>query len=593
MKKFVVGLLALVGFLAIVAVFGFAVIVMIASSGTPSVPGSLILEIDFEQGVIETIPPDPLAQLMLDDTLSVRSIVEGLERAAHDKRVKGVVARIGGSGITMAHIQEIRDAILRFRESGKPAIAWSETFGEFGPGNGGYYLATAFDEIYMQPSGDIGMTGLIYETMFMRGLYDKLGIELQLDQRHEYKNAMNSYTHRKYTDPHREVMQSIIDSRFDQIVRGIAGTRGLDEATVRDLFDRGPFLGSEALDAGLVDGLAYRDEVYDKLRESVGGTPDLLYLSAYFDRAGSPFRKGTTVAVIHGYGVVTRGDSKFSPLDGSITMGSDTVARAFRAAIDDDQVKAILFRVDSPGGSYVASDTIWRETLRARDAGKPLIVSMGNLAGSGGYFVVMAADHVVAQPGTITGSIGVLGGKMVITGLYEKLGISFDGVSTSENSAQYSTNQPYDEAEYARFQAGLDRIYEDFTSKVAEGRGLDLERVREIAKGRIWTGEQALEIGLVDELGGFLVALDAIRATLGLEPDADLRLKDFPPVEKPWFASFLERAENSNVRSQLLVESLREIQPQMKTLRRMGLLGDPGVLLMPDYQAMEPRFSTP
>ncbi|MDH3629206.1 MAG: signal peptide peptidase SppA [Acidobacteriota bacterium] len=593
MKKFLVGLLAVIGFFSIVAVFGFAVLVLLASSGKPTVPSSVLLEIDFEQGVIETIPPDPLAQLMLDDTMTVPMIVEALEKASDDRRVKGVVARIGGEGIAMAHIQEIRDAVLRFRESGKPAVAWSETFGEFGPGNGGYYLATAFDEIYMQPSGDVGLTGLIYETMFMRGLYDKLDIELQLDQRHEYKNAMNSYTHREYTEPHREVMQSVIDSRFTQIVRGISETRGLEEDEVRDLFDRGPYLGEEAMDAGLVDGLAYRDEVYATMRESVGDKARLLYLPAYRERAGSPFNKGTTVAVIHGYGQVTRGGSRFSPLDGSVSMGSDTLTRAFRAAIDDDRVKAILFRVDSPGGSYVASDSIWRETLRAKEMGKPIIVSMGNLAGSGGYFVVMHADHVVAQPGTITGSIGVLGGKMVVTGLYEKLGISYDGVHTSRNSSQYSPNHPYDDAGYERFQAGLDRIYADFTQKVAEGRGLDLERVQEIAKGRIWTGEQALEIGLIDELGGIHVALDAIRATLDLAPDAQLKLREFPRVDMPWFAGLIEKTENSDVRSQAIVESLREIQPQIRGLRQAGWLGDPGVLVMQDYRALEPRVQIP
>jgi protease-4 len=285
--------------------------------------------------------------------------------------------------------------------------------------------------------------------------------------------------------------------------------------------------------------------------------------------------------LIHGYGAVVRGPSGYSPIDGSILMGSDTVAAAFRAAIDNDRVKAILFRVDSPGGSYVASDTIWRETIRARDAGKPVVVSMGNLAGSGGYFVAMAADRIVAQPGTITASIGVYGGKLLTTELWNKLGITHEGVASNPGASHWSSHVDYDAGGQERLDASLDRIYEDFTQKVADGRGLDLDTVKDIARGRIWTGADALEIGLVDELGGYDVALDQIRDILGLDDDAPLRLRRFPAQKSPWEALFslpLESSEQAALRS--LLRSVKSVQPFVRQLNQAGLLDQPPGLVL-------------
>jgi len=399
MKKAVVAILAFIGLVAIlgvVALFGFGLLSAVVQERLPS---RLVLELDFEQGVIESVPDDPLAQLMMTDVVTLRDIVDSLDRAAEDRRVKAFVARIGAGGMGMAHLQEVRDAVKRFRESGKPAYAFAETFGEFGPGNGGYYLATAFDRIYLQPSGDIGLTGLIYEAPFVRGVLDKLDVTPQMGQRMEYKNAMNYYTDREYNEPYRAAMESVLGSHFAQLVRGVAEGRGLSEEDVTALFDRGPFLGQEALDAGLVDELLYRDEMLEQLRAAIDTDVELTDLKRYVRIAGRPNRRGTTIALIEGNGQVVRGPSRYSPLDGSVSMGADTIGAAFRDAIDDRRVKAIVFRVESPGGSYVASDTIWRETMRAREADKPVIVSMGNVAGSGGYFVAMHADKIVAQPG--------------------------------------------------------------------------------------------------------------------------------------------------------------------------------------------------
>jgi protease-4 len=562
MKKLVVGILAIIGVLSLLMFLVVGLIGLVAATSKPGVARNVILQVDFEQGVIEAIPDDPVAQVMLENTIPVLDIVDALDRAAEDKRVKALVARIGGGGVGLAHVQEIRDAVVRFRESGKPAIAHAETFGEFGPGNGGYYLATAFDEIYLQPSGDVGLTGLLYESMFLRGTFDKLGIVPVMGQRYEYKNAMNTYTETEYTPAHREAMQVLADSQFAQIVGGIAEARGMTDDEVRAVFDAGPYLGREAVDAGLVDAVMYEHEVYAQLEEAIGGRTNPLFLTKYLERAGRPHTRGDTVALIHAYGAVVRGRSGYSPIDGSVVMGSESVVDAMRVAIESERVQAIILRVDSPGGSYVASDTIWRETVRAQEAGKPVIVSMGNLAASGGYFVSMDADRIVAQPGTITGSIGVLGGKLLTTGFWDKLGLSWDDVSTSDNATMFTGTHPYTEHGRARFESWLDRVYEDFTSKVSEGRELPLERVREIAKGRVWTGADAFELGLVDRLGGIHEAMQVAREELGLDPDDEIRVRRIPG-KRSTIEMLLgeERDHRDTAIIAVLTQALREIQP--------------------------------
>jgi protease-4 len=551
--------------------------------GKGNVPERTILEVNLDQQLIEYVPEDPLAGLLMEDKLRMLDMVAALEAAAGDERVVALVAKIGGGVTGFAHHQELRDAVLRFRESGKPAIAWSDTFGEFGSGNAGYYLATAFDEIYIQPSGDVGLTGLNAESPFIAGTFEKLGVTPRMDHRYEYKNAMNTLTETEFTPAHEEALGAVIESLFDQMVAGIGERRGKSPEEVRAIIDAGPYLGQEAVEAGLVDGLKYRDEVYDRVEEAAGEDAELLYLNRYAERADGPWDEGETIALVYGVGQVVRGKSEYDPLGGSATLGGDSVAAALRQAIDDDKVKAILFRVDSPGGSYVASDTVWRETVRAREAGKPVIVSMSNVAGSGGYFVAMSADKIVAEPGTITGSIGVLGGKLLTRELWSKLGITFDSIQTSDNAEMWSSLEDYDEAGWARVQAMLDRIYEDFTSKVAEGRELPLERVQEIAKGRIWSGADARELGLVDELGGFSVALGLAREAAGLEPDADVRLKLYPPSKSPFEMLFGKGPDNSEGRAARAAAArvLETLRPVTGVLRQAGLIGpEPGALSM-------------
>jgi protease IV len=548
------------------------------------VPGRVIIEADFDRGMVEYVPEDGLARVLMSEKLCVRDVVEALQKAASDDRVKGMVARVDRTDLRLAQVQEVRNAVLAFRAAGKPAIAYAETFGEARPGNSAYYLATAFDKVYLQPSGDLGLTGLMYEHPFIRGTLDKLGIVPRIDGRKEYKSYRYLFTERKYLPPQREEVTRVMDSQFSQIVKGIVEARKIPEEQVRALIDRGPFPGREAVDAGLVDGLAYRDEVYRMIKEKAGDAAKFLPIETYRKRAGGPHEKGAVIALIYGVGGIARGKSGYEAATGQTIMGSDTISEAFRQAIKDKDVKAILFRIDSPGGSYVASDTIWREVVNARKAGKPVIASMGAVAGSGGYFVAMAADKIVAQPATITGSIGVLGGKMVTTGFWNKLGVTWDEVHTSRNADAWTGTKDFSPEQKAKMEAWLDRVYEDFTAKVGRGRDLSPEEVEKAAKGRIWTGEDAKRLGLVDELGGFPEALRLVRAALKLPEKAPVRLKVYPKRKKLLaLVSDLRRIASDDPAGAALARTLEEAQPVVKTFKALGPSTRADVLRMRDF----------
>ncbi len=564
--KIIGRILAVIGALVVIIVIG--ALIATAVRGKGKVPARAVLELNLERGMVEDVPEDAMAKAMNADTPTVRDVVEALERGGNDSRVAGVVARFGASSMGMGQAQEIRDAIERFRAKKKFAIAFAESFGgDGGPGTVPYYLATSFDQIYLQPSGDVQLTGVLMESPFVKGTLDKLGMKFHGDHRYEYKNAFNMLTETKFTPPHREAMEKVLTSWYGQVVRGIAQGRHLSEDEVKALIDRAPLLGSEAQDAKLVDGMKYRDEVYDMAKKKAGNGAEMIYAGRYLERAGRPHNKGKEIALIFGVGGVSRGKSGYNPVMGEMTMGSDTVAGALRAAAEDKDVKAILFRVDSPGGSYIASDAIWREVVRARQKGKPVIVSMGDVAGSGGYFVAMPADKIVAQPATITASIGVLSGKMLTTGLWNKLGLSWDEVHAGANATLFTGTHDYTPAEWQRFQAWLDRVYADFTSKVAEGRKLPKDRVLEIAKGRIWTGEDAKALGLVDELGGYDTALKLAKKAASIPEGEEVNLKVFP-AKKSFLQQLLAgKPDNSEKESTaVLVRMLQVIQPVARHL---------------------------
>jgi protease-4 len=540
MKRFLGRLLMIIGAATLILAVVSASAVYYLLSVRRTISQNTVLEIDFSEPIVEYTPEDPATRALMGKIPRTLDLLTALRLAAEDSRVKVLVARIGKTNLGIGKIQEIRDAVVTFRSSGKKAVAHAQSFGEFGPGNGAYYLATAFDEIYLQPSGDLGLTGFIAETPFVKHTLDKLGLQPRLDHREDYKNAMNLFTEDKYTVPHKAALQQVLSSRFEQMVRDISESRKLDIRYLKDLVDQGPFSAAQARDEKLIDGLSYLDEVYAKIKEEVGGEVTFLPFTDYLDRVDPPKTGDTTFALIYGVGAVQTGSSEYNPMSGEMMMGAETVVEAFREAIDDDNVSAVIFRIDSPGGSYIASDAIWRETVRARNSGKPLIVSMGDVAASGGYFVALAADKIVAQPGTITGSIGVIAGKVLTTGFWDKIGVTWDEVHTSQNAAIWSNLQDYTPQQWDRFQGWLDRIYDDFTGKVAEGRKLPKEKVMEIAGGRIWTGEDALRIGLVDELGGFSEAFRLAKEAVGVPQEQWISIKTFPE-EKTFLELILEK----------------------------------------------------
>jgi protease IV len=501
----------------------------------------LILELDLTEPLVDSVPQDPVSAVMARRRTTLRAVLDGCHRASTDPRVRAVVVKLGGprSPLTLARAQELREAVRELRDGGKLTVAWAETFGEPARGHVPYYLATAFDEVWLQPSGDVGLTGVATEVPFLRGALDKAGVTPQLAQRHEYKNAANMFTERGFTPAHREATEGLVSSLTDQLVTGVASGRGLEADDVRALVDRAPLLAAEALEAGLVDRLGYRDEVYAAVRERVGDDAVLQFVGRYArprpaglaaevrQRVGGAAAE--TVAVVHVTGPIHLGRSGRRPM-GRGSAGSDTVAAALRSASEAPDVKAIVLRVDSPGGSYVASDTIWRQVALIRQAGTPVVASMGDVAASGGYYVSMGADVVVAQPATITGSIGVVAGKPVAAGLADRLGIDHESVTGGQHGLMLSPLQEFTPDEWDRLNSWLDHVYGDFVAKAAEGRGLPAERVHEIARGRVWTGADARDRGLVDELGGLRTAIAIAKERAGLPSSAEPELVTYPKV---------------------------------------------------------------
>ncbi|MCR6492629.1 signal peptide peptidase SppA [Cellulomonas sp. P24] len=507
----------------------------------PAMPGHRprqLLEVDLS--TLPVAPPDdPVARLLARGRPQLRPILRALHEAAADRHVVGLVAKIGGR-LPWAAMQELRLGVQAFAASGKPTVAWAESIGDGTGDMTAYVLATAFDEIWLQPGGGVGVLGVGVETTFLRGALDRLGIEPQLDQRHEFKNAADRVMRHELTEAHRVALDRIAESIYSDAVARIAAGRGLDPTRVRELVDAGPRTAAEALEAGLVDSLGYRDEVYAAVRRRVGPDAELLFADRWRPRHAPslPRPRAGHVALVAVHGEIVTGRSHRGPRGRQ--AGSDTVGAALRAAAADRHVRAVVVHVDSPGGSAVASETIWREVCRLRDTGRPVVVSMGRVAASGGYYVACPADVVVALPSTLTGSIGVFGGKAVVSDLLERVGLTTGTVSRGERALMYSARRGFTDDERERLGASLDAIYDDFVAKVAQGRHRPVAEIAEIARGRVWTGSDARDVGLVDELGGLRDAVRIARSRAGLPDDAPVR----PALHVP-LAARLGRPRNS------------------------------------------------
>jgi protease-4 len=511
------------------------------------VPNGCVLEFSLRSVPPETTGFDPLAIITGGGRpLALREAVAALHRAADDPRVAGLIARVQLEASPAAAVQELREAIAAF-SAVKPSLAWAETY----PGTLSYYLASAFGEVWMQPSGTVGLIGFASNATFLRDALHKAGIEAEFVAKGEYKSAANLFTEGGFTDSHREAVTRMLESLQGQVWQAIGESRNIDPGALDALADRAPLLRDEAVASGLLDRIGFRDEAHARIAELVGvedvspesasseDKPPRLNLARY---AGSsrprlappvpsvPGRKPRpTLAIVTLEGPIVngRGGPQFLPI-GNSSAGGDTIAAALREAAADDSVSAIVLRVESPGGSVTASETIWREVTRARDRGKPVVVSMGSVAASGGYYVAMAADAIVANAATITGSIGVITGKLVVRDLKERLGVASDAVRTNANADAWSIDTPFTPEQRAHREAEADLFYADFVERVAQGRNLTTEAVDAVARGRIWTGADALERGLVDELGGLRTAVRRAKVLAGLDEDTEVRVVSFP-----------------------------------------------------------------
>jgi len=585
MRRIIIGFFAAVGFLTVLVVLAAVLLIGGLKPTVTPLADNIILSVDLTHGLAEGPREDRLVRLLVGAEPTLRDVLDAIETASADPRVKVLLARVGDDELGLGKIQELRDAVAAFRAKGKLALAFADSFGEFGPGTRPYYLATAFDEIWLQPMGNIGLTGLYTEIPFFKGTLDLLGIAPEFDHREEFKTAMNSLTETKMTPPHREEVDALLASISGQIVHGIAESRKLSEDEVRAAIDRGPLLAEEARQAKLVDRLGYRDEIIGHAHTRAGSGAELTGLTTYLDRAGRPHREGATIALIFGSGLIQRVASPANPLTQSNVMGANEISRAFRAAMRDPTVRAIIFRIDSPGGSVVASESIWREVIGARQRGKPVIVSMGDVAGSGGYYVAAPADKIVAEPATLTGSIGVLAGKLVVSDLFQKLGLSVDSAQIGANAAMFSSTSDFSARAHSRLEAFLDETYKGFKDHVASGRHMTQEEVEEVAKGRVWSGEDAKARGLVDELGGSAVALRLAKEAASLAPDSAVKLTVFPR-EKEAVEIIFDRllgkerdGDDGGARSGSIERSLNTAQPLLQRLQ--ALFDNSGVLMMP------------
>jgi len=511
------------------------------------VPSGCVLELNLRVAPPEAGGMDPLAIITGGGRpLVLREAVSALHRAAEDSRVAGLIARVELPASAAGPVQELREAIAAFTAV-KPSLAWAETY----PGTLSYYLASAFGEVWMQPSGTVGLIGFATNALFLRDALDKAGIEAQFVARGEYKSAANLFTQDRYTDAHREADTRLLESLRAQVWQAIAESRNVGHDSLDELADQAPLLRDVALNSGLIDRVGFRDEAYARIAELVGAeglspesgdadaddAPPRLYVSRYAratDPGGSPRPSmpgrgpKSTIAVVTVAGPIVSGRGGSRLPFGSSNAGSDTIAAGLREAASDDSVSAIVLRVDSPGGSVSASETIWREVKRARERGKPVVASMGAVAASGGYYVSMDADAIVANPGTITGSIGVLTGKLVARDLKDRLGVGSDAVRTNANADAWSINAPFTPEQHAQVEAEADLFYTDFVQRVAEGRNLSVEAVETVARGRVWTGADALEHGLVDELGGLRTAMRRAKVLAGLDEDDKVRIVGYP-----------------------------------------------------------------
>ena len=525
-------------FLVVVPFVLIAVAIGSASSKEPT-PAHAVLELDLREGLTDQTPTNPFAAFG-GSGLSTLQVVDTLAQAADDGRVKVLLIRLPeAGGVTPAAADEIRQAVRRFRRSGKPVIAHSQGFQPVGTSISGYMLGAAASELWMQNTASFQVAGLSADSIFLGRAFDKYGVNAQFEQRYEYKNAVNEFTESDFTPAHREAMTAWMGSIYASAIANAAQDRRLTPQALRATIEAGPYSSAQALQRRLIDKIGQVEEAEAEARRRAGRGAEIVEFQDYASSKGERSGSGrNAIAIVGGEGAIMTGTGGGGdPFGGGSSIRSDDLAEALYDAVEDRAVKAIVFRVSSPGGSPEASEQILAAVRAAKAAGKPVVVSMGDYAASGGYWISSEANWIVAQPTTLTGSIGVFGGKFVLADALGRFGVDMRNLSIGGDYAgAFSPSEPFTAEQRAAFAASIDRTYEEFIARVSTGRRLPPARVREIARGRVWTGAQARELGLVDQLGGLEEAIAKARQLARIPDEESVRFKRFPTPESPFEA---------------------------------------------------------
>ncbi|MGE3650729.1 MAG: signal peptide peptidase SppA [Reyranellaceae bacterium] len=579
MWRFIVGLLATVGTLTLLGIGGCAAYLASGPFTAKALPQNVVLSLDLRDVPSESDSTGLLRGGLFGGSRDIIETVQLLWQAADDPRVVGLFVDIGDESAGLGRVQELRQAIAHFRGKGKFAVGFAESLGSGGTHFSDYYLASALEQIWLQPSGGFAVAGLAIETPFIKDGLDRLGVRIEGGKRYEYKSAPDTFLDTAYPPPARENLQQLLDSLYGQFVSDVARERNIDPAKVRQLINSVPFDSEKAQQERLVDRIGYRGDALDEVTTRAGKSRTLVTLSDYANDPSRPNPRGETVALVRITGAIVSGSPNRSPLDDDNIATAEDVVDALDEAASAKEVKAIVLRIDSPGGTYPAADAIADAVGRARSAGKPVIVSMGDVAASGGYLAALRADVIVAQPTTITASIGVFGIWPVATGLLASLGVNVERLSVGTNAGMYSLFQPPTTAQRAAIQRQLDEIYADFTRQVGEVRKLDGNRLDAAARGRVFSGIDAKKAGLIDELGGLQLALNIAKAKAGIDESRQVELHAYPPESDRW-QKVVDRllrlagidADGPTVRAP------REVRD---TLARFGIVARPGNVRLP------------
>lgn len=503
-----------------------------------TMPNDAVLFLKFDEGFSEVPEMAGFSDPFAAPKPTLQQLVDALDHAATDTRVKGLIARMEGGSFDLTHSYEIRAALKRFRAAGKFAYIYSSSYGEGGGGLGRYYLASAFDEIWMQPLGMIAITGVSAEVPFARDALEKLGVTPQFFQRKEYKSAYESITNSKISEPNKEELTALVADIRKEILREVPADRKMSTVKFEALINKGLIMSDEALKSGLIDHANYGDVLLDTVAEKVYGKRDadlinLVDMGSYIGYSKSSSmrslgEKRPKVALVYAVGAIMPTAGEDSGFGGSYVAAADEIAPVLHDIAKDENIDAVVVRIDSPGGSPTASESILRGIEKVRAAGKPVVVSMGSAAASGGYWIASSADQIFALPNTLTGSIGVVGGKFALDGLSEKLGVNWEKIEWGQNAGIWSMSKPFTPSEAERMNAMMDHVYDAFKDRVAKGRKMDPTKVEKIAKGRVWTGRRALEVGLVDQIGGLNEATDYTATLLGHKDRQEINLIIMP-----------------------------------------------------------------